>query len=375
MLSGDAPQFGDAVRLARRAIYDSNRSSNTWGAYQCYGDPGFILQAGAGQAVAQPKRFVAQYEFLLELKNLQSRAARTRDKGWVTRYKNDLCELEDRLTHEFPATWRNGELLAELGDTYAGLGAYEEAIARYQEALSISGPQERVPLRTVEQLANAEAIFAIQLQMAAERGEAQESTLRAEELMPQARKRIDLLIELAPTAERYALLANYHQRRAMAQRINETERNAALTAAEVAYVSMLAQPTVTGREYHNLSQITCRYLRDTDFTDEDRRQTLADLAALEEAVQQREAAEPSFWERIVQPEAALLRALVSPVHGQIVQDEQALLAQYRRVLDVGATTRQYLAVLERLGFMAIILDAKGEADAAAVVARMWKTLE
>ena len=76
MLSGAASQFGDAVRVARRAIYDSSRSSNTWGAYQCYGDPGFILQAGAGQAVAQPKRFVAPHEFLLELKNLQSRASR-----------------------------------------------------------------------------------------------------------------------------------------------------------------------------------------------------------------------------------------------------------------------------------------------------------
>ena len=226
-----------------------------------------------------------------------------------------------------PTTWRNGELLAELGDTYAGLGAYEEAIAHYRDALSASGPQERVPLRTVEQLANAEALFAIQLQLAAERGEAQASALRADELMTQARKRIDLLIELAPTAERYALLASYHKRRAMALRTDEAERNAALASAEEACVSTLAQPTVTGRAYHTMSLIMCRYLRDPDFTDEDRRQTLADLAAVEESVQQRQAAEPSFWDRSVQPEAALMRALVSSVHGQIAQDEQALLAR------------------------------------------------
>ena len=48
MLSGDAAQFGDAVRTARKAVYDSDRSTNTWGAYQCYGDPGFLLHVGTG---------------------------------------------------------------------------------------------------------------------------------------------------------------------------------------------------------------------------------------------------------------------------------------------------------------------------------------
>ena len=59
MLSGDVAQFGDAVRTARQAIYDSDRSTNTWGAYQCYGDPGFILHAGTSQIASPPKSYVA----------------------------------------------------------------------------------------------------------------------------------------------------------------------------------------------------------------------------------------------------------------------------------------------------------------------------
>ena len=168
MLSGDVAQFGDAVRTARKAIYDSHRNTNTWGAYQCYGDPGFLLHVGTGPTAAPPKSYVAQPEFILDLKNLQSRASRTTAKGWITRYKNELHKLESRLVDpdDLPAKWRNGEMLTELGDTYAELGDFEEAILRYRDALAASGPSERVPIRTVEQLANLEARFAVQAESA-----------------------------------------------------------------------------------------------------------------------------------------------------------------------------------------------------------------
>ena len=41
MLKGET--FGDAVKTARRRTYDGHPGSNTWGAYQCYGDPDFRL--------------------------------------------------------------------------------------------------------------------------------------------------------------------------------------------------------------------------------------------------------------------------------------------------------------------------------------------
>ena len=62
-------------------------------------------------------------------------------------------------------------MLTELGDTYAELGDFEEAILRYREALAASSPSERVPIRTVEQLANLEARFAVKLSLPDEKGE------------------------------------------------------------------------------------------------------------------------------------------------------------------------------------------------------------
>ena len=105
------------------------------------------------------------------MKNLKSCASRTTAKGWITRQKNELDKLESRLSDELPPEWRNGEMLTELGDTYAELGDFEEAILRYRQALAKSGPRERVPIRTVEQLANLEGRYAVKLSLLDEKGE------------------------------------------------------------------------------------------------------------------------------------------------------------------------------------------------------------
>ena len=376
MLSGDVAQFGDAVRTARKAIYDSHRNTNTWGAYQCYGDPGFLLHVGTGSTTAPPKSYVAQPEFILDLKNLQSRASRTTDKGWITRYKNELHRLESRLSDELPPKWRNGEMLTELGNTYAELDDFEEAILRYREALAASSPSERVPIRTVEQLANLEARFAVKLSLPDEEGEPQARTDRwtPDELLAQAQKRLKLLLELTPTAERYALLGSYYKRRAITQRGDEAARNEALGNAENSYGEALKQAKVSDKPYHTLNRLACRCLRDMEFTDADREQAVADLAAIEEAVQKDQEAGLSFWERIVRPDAALGRALLNLGQGQIERDEQSLLDQYRREFELGATARQRSSVLEQLQFTAVILKAKGKPDAAAVIDRLRENL-
>ncbi|MGH9370950.1 MAG: CHAT domain-containing protein, partial [Vicinamibacterales bacterium] len=41
MLKGQP--FGEAIKAARMATYEGHKASNTWGAYQCYGDPDFRL--------------------------------------------------------------------------------------------------------------------------------------------------------------------------------------------------------------------------------------------------------------------------------------------------------------------------------------------
>ncbi|MFD1691447.1 CHAT domain-containing protein [Azotobacter chroococcum] len=64
--------FGEAVLAARRETYERFPHSNTWGAYQCYGDPGLLLprpQQHYSETRVQPIRydFVSPREVLAEL--------------------------------------------------------------------------------------------------------------------------------------------------------------------------------------------------------------------------------------------------------------------------------------------------------------------
>ncbi len=375
-MTRNAAQFGDAIHTARKAIYDGGRKTNTWGAYQCYGDPGFLLKVGASTTQPPARRYVAPQEFILDLKNLQSRVSRVTDKGWITRYKNDLRDLETRLSEELPPRWRNGEILTELGDTYAELGDFEEAILRYQEALLASSPQERVPIRTVEQLANLEARFAMQLSLQDKDGKPRAATNRwtIDTLMAKAHERLDLLLKLAPTAERYALLGSYYKRDAVIRRDNSVERNKALKKADIAYGEALKQLKVADKPYHTLNRLACRYLRDMRFTKKERTAAAADLRMIEEEAEGSRETRLSFWERIVRPDAALGRALVGLAQGELEKEEPALLALYQREFELGATARQRSSVLEQLDVVAAILRAKGRVEAAAVVDRLRESL-
>src|SRR5690606_828403 len=68
MLAGEA--FGEAVRAAREEVWLRFRGVNTWGAYQCYGDPDYTLLRGRAARPAQHQCFHSPAELSVELDNL-----------------------------------------------------------------------------------------------------------------------------------------------------------------------------------------------------------------------------------------------------------------------------------------------------------------
>lgn len=101
--------FGDAVRLARREAYDYSPGMNTWGAYQCYGDPGFTLDS-SGQGGDYAPIFVSPRELCVQLDNLSQKA----EKAYVERLESLRQELES-LKKAIPQGWlKNGELCLSL---------------------------------------------------------------------------------------------------------------------------------------------------------------------------------------------------------------------------------------------------------------------
>lgn len=131
MLSGDA--FGEAVRSAREHIWDRFPDANTWGAYQCYGEPGFRLHppVATGPGMAAPAYF-APAELVADLDNLRSRVRmEILDAVAQSRARPTMGDRVDSLLRRIPeeaADWSGRpDVVAAMKAVYR---AFEEQAPR-----------------------------------------------------------------------------------------------------------------------------------------------------------------------------------------------------------------------------------------------------
>lgn len=203
--------FGEAVLAARRATYDRYPRSNTWGAYQCYGDPGLLLPRprSRGGRSARPIHydFVAPSEVLAELKRLtqlsyyenvaspESRRRRLEAIDALAR----LCEGRKWLAR--------GDIQEAFGRLWGELGDHLRAIECYRAAMEAEDATSSV--KATEQLVNMLSRHASDLF----KSEKESKRKEGEEKMSEAKILVDRLIEIAPTAERYSLKGSICRRR------------------------------------------------------------------------------------------------------------------------------------------------------------------
>ncbi len=161
LLAGNRP-FGDAVFAARCATWERYPASITWGAYQAWGDPSWRAEPNAPQAQAGGgSRWsgVAPQELLARLEGERIELQRS---GSIVSAA-EAATLVARVQQWFATTPREWverpELHSALGDLYADLGPahFELACRCYEQAIRAAGGAERVPIRSIEQLANVEA--------------------------------------------------------------------------------------------------------------------------------------------------------------------------------------------------------------------------
>ena len=143
MLAGT--EFGVSVFRARQEIYARFGSVNTWGAYQCYGDPGFVLRHGP--STGDDGSFVAERQFRYEVVRIGKRLRGNPDR------KREVLQRLERMISTAQSAWvASGETAAAIAETYADLGEFSEALKYYDRALTAE--PATASLRSVETLAN-----------------------------------------------------------------------------------------------------------------------------------------------------------------------------------------------------------------------------
>jgi tetratricopeptide (TPR) repeat protein len=212
--------YGDAVLTARSETYRRHGSTNTWGAYQCYGDPSFSLFTGT---TAWPEdAFVSPHELTVWLEG-QARAARQSGTS------DELVAALERREAATPASWWcSASLSATAGDAFSQAGQFEKAIDYYERALDAE--KATAPMAALEQLANCRVRFAGQLIR-----HDPPDTDRAKALLKQAEDSLRLLLDIGKTSERYALLGGAMKRRALLPGVKDARRRDALSKMSTAY--------------------------------------------------------------------------------------------------------------------------------------------
>ncbi|MGG5890102.1 CHAT domain-containing protein [Falsiroseomonas sp. HC035] len=156
----DGADFGSATLAARRAAYALRPDGNTWGAYQCYGDPDFrlsdFLPPAAGATASAPS-FALVDEAIEAAQQVSEEANIGLERDPSQPIGRFLDGQRKRLAAVAAEAERKGwlsdaDLRFALADAHAQLGDLADAIGHY--AAAVAEPNARGRVRAVEQLAN-----------------------------------------------------------------------------------------------------------------------------------------------------------------------------------------------------------------------------
>ena len=185
--------FGEAVRRARESVYNKYKDCNTWGAYQCYGDPYYRLEMNIAD-----DRHTAQTTLP------QSALCYSSIQELLCDLNNQTATFPD-VIKSIPQQWLNhGELLCALGRAFGLIGNYHEALNYYQQAYVADTAQIR--FETIYDFAELAVDWAQTVPV-------EFKTLPDEQMQAlfTAISQLESLINISVTGQHYALLGKVYR--------------------------------------------------------------------------------------------------------------------------------------------------------------------
>ncbi len=196
MLSGY--KFGEAVQMARKKCYDDYSNDNTWGAYQCYGNPWYKLTKDDPTG-DKDAAYVTPQEVEVDLYNLLVRTKRRRNEA--KSYFVD--ELQLIMEKAYQSNRIDGRILELEAKIYAYLEEIDLSLERYTALLNLNRAEYSV--KALEQY------VLMQLEHLARKPK---PTLRE---INACLKEIESVILISKTAERLSIQGLAYQKFALAR--------------------------------------------------------------------------------------------------------------------------------------------------------------
>lgn len=400
----DGATFGEAVRIAREAIWLRFPGVNTWGAYQCYGDPSFRLARGGPGRAREVAPYSAAAELVADLDNLTAALkADDRAAGPDEATAGRIAALLERVPDPQRERWlQSAEVCAALGFAWGEAHYWETAMEWLERALSAA--RGDCPVRVIEQHANFSARHAadswLRLRAAGAPDADKERTSR-HKIVEQAIGELDLLCRRAATEERLNLLGSACKRLALLEADDKGRLGALKRMAAHYRQAFELGGRVGSYAFTNWGTAQLLALRlDPALAGPSQDELEAELVRVAEALARRNEENPNFWDSVGLADLDVLRLLAgtirpiepAPRGGRrrkarpATKPAQAagLDALGARTLDAyvgairrGASPRELASVLEHLDFIIEMLgpDEGDTAALARALARIRKALQ
>lgn len=358
----DKVRFGDAVKSARTRVYRDYPNSNTWGAYQCYGDPDFVLAQNTEifKSSQSGRRLFSKAEYRDELKRTIE-VAKKEGANSLETYRARLEELRAMI----PRRWLDGEMLANFGDVWGEFKEFDVSIEYFERALNHE--KANLTLQQIQKYANILTRYAKELydleqagQQKSRRGPAPRTYLT------RSLQCLNRLKQISETSELHSLFGGHYKRRAqiLGNPITDLER-----AARHYEIAGTAAREKDGQidVYSSTNWLTCQFLlatlrrRPAGKSAKTAAKTAKDEASLRETLKQvlaraRDLSESSdnLWDRVYLPDAMLLQHLFDNTlaEGHHVQE---LVRLYTQVLKEKATIKECDTVADQFDFLVDML--------------------
>jgi len=198
--------FGDAVKEARRAVYEKFGHTNTWGAYQCYGDPFYKFENLQVSQKRDDRTYLIAQEAEVDLMNLLNKL----EIGKLPTAEY-LRELEVITAAVDKAEVRNALITEKEALIYLELGEYELACNKFSQLLSME--EGTFSFSVAEKYCNARSK---KIMLDYERTDSTKATIKAgfARQMDKVIRDLEILINLSPTSERLNMIGSAYKRQA-----------------------------------------------------------------------------------------------------------------------------------------------------------------
>lgn len=375
MINGES--FGRAVRAAREEIWVRFPDANTWGAYQCYGDPGYHLHNKGDEFIQggdEAKPYHAPAELVAELRNYRETIRmHMRDPDEIpdiveklrARIVDKLKRIPDKSRDDWLA---RGDVAAALGFAWGETGAYAEAVDWLENALRAEHGD--CPVRAAEQCANFRIRLSgqrwLEFQETEETAEAEQIRQELIQEILNAIHELDLINQRAPTTERLSLLGSACKRLAWMQDKASPRLDALADMANYYWKAYDLGKKQDKEEnpypFSNWAMAKVLAFKvgqnggDWQVTLED------DCRRMIQIARERIDKKPNFWDSVGQADCELVLWLVAQ-DGMVVKDEEAhkeayrIAELYRIAGQRGASPREYASVKEHLDFVVALSRA------------------